>query len=370
MSDPKPGIKIRRLTLRNFKGIDELELEFPPPTFAGDPDVMVVGSANGVGKTSVLEAIMLLVTAGTYVLHPDIQGGEQNLSDFIEVLQESLPQRSFRDYFVKSDADEAFVEGTFTAPSLGPRPLELTLHLRRKGPEAAHLDSTEKAVEDFRGFDRTISMAGMRSMLAFSVEPLIAPPLLYLHSNRRIQEGTPTISALTNGRGNGPRGANQTTIPQFKTAVIKALMAKSGLFEDMDESVATLADGKLRSFLQEFAEARLGKLRSLPDNSFDIMVSPASGGSAYSFDALSSGQKEIISTLFLIWTAAREREHLILIDEPELHLNAEWHRDFVRQIHVQAPGSQIMMATHSEDVFASVEPERRLVIQRSNSPAA
>jgi recombinational DNA repair ATPase RecF len=53
--------KIRKLTLKNFKAIDELVLDFPAPEFDDEPDMVVIGSKNGVGKTSVLEAICLLV---------------------------------------------------------------------------------------------------------------------------------------------------------------------------------------------------------------------------------------------------------------------------------------------------------------------
>ena len=54
-------IKIRWLRIANYKGIDELELYFPRPKMSGDPDVVVMGSRNGLGKTSVLECCAMLL---------------------------------------------------------------------------------------------------------------------------------------------------------------------------------------------------------------------------------------------------------------------------------------------------------------------
>ena len=57
-------IKIRRLQIANYKGIDELELYFPRPKMSGDPDVVVMGSRNGLGKTSVLDSIWYALGGG------------------------------------------------------------------------------------------------------------------------------------------------------------------------------------------------------------------------------------------------------------------------------------------------------------------
>ena len=55
------AVKIRRIRIVNYKGIDELEIEFPGPKMSGDTDASVMGSRNGLGKTSVLECCALLL---------------------------------------------------------------------------------------------------------------------------------------------------------------------------------------------------------------------------------------------------------------------------------------------------------------------
>jgi len=81
---------------------------------------------------------------------------------------------------------------------------------------------------------------------------------------------------------------------------------------------------------------------------------------------LSSGQKEIISTLYLIWKYTREIHSIVLIDEPELHLNHEWHSRFIQHLYEMAPDNQYIMATHSEKVFESAPPEKRVLLEPGN----
>ncbi len=54
-------IKIRRISIRNYKGIDKLDMKFPVPRLPDDLDIFVMGSRNGLGKTSVIECCALLL---------------------------------------------------------------------------------------------------------------------------------------------------------------------------------------------------------------------------------------------------------------------------------------------------------------------
>lgn len=116
--------------------------------------------------------------------------------------------------------------------------------------------------------------------------------------------------------------------------------------------------------MERFAGGRIDKLRPLSDGSLELRVRPVDDPSAsFSFDGLSSGQKEIISTLFLIWHATREAPGVVLIDEPELHLNAEWQRAFIQTLRLLNPRNQYIMATHSELIFNAVPEDRRFLLE-------
>ena len=62
----KMTIRIERIAIKNYKGIDQLELDFPPPRMLGDPDIHVMGSKNGLGKTAIMECCSLLLLVAMF----------------------------------------------------------------------------------------------------------------------------------------------------------------------------------------------------------------------------------------------------------------------------------------------------------------
>ncbi len=61
---------------------------------------------------------------------------------------------------------------------------------------------------------------------------------------------------------------------------------------------------------------------------------------------LSSGERHILTFLTLVLFQGRRRDFLI-IDEPEISLNIKWQRDLMSLFHELAPGTQIIVASHS-----------------------
>ena len=204
------------------------------------------------------------------------------------------------------------------------------------------------------------------SLIGLDPEPLILPPLIYFHSYRKVSEGGVELRSMVEGR-NYPRGYRNVprnlSISTFKLSVIRAMMSRGGLFERFEDAKAGEVLSTLNKLMERYVGGYIEKLRPSPDNTLEFRVTPTNGGPSFNFDGLSSGQKEIISTLFLIWEHTRKHPGIVLIDEPELHLNPEWHRAFIRSLHEIAPRNQYIIATHSEDIFASVAPERRILLE-------
>ncbi len=61
MSGTEPSFRINSLEIHNYRGIKDLNLDFFHPRMAYDPDIMVIGSKNGLGKTSILECCAILM---------------------------------------------------------------------------------------------------------------------------------------------------------------------------------------------------------------------------------------------------------------------------------------------------------------------
>jgi energy-coupling factor transporter ATP-binding protein EcfA2 len=105
-----------------------------------------------------------------------------------------------------------------------------------------------------------------------------------------------------------------------------------------------------------------------PDAGFDLFL--LDGPSPrLSVDKLSSGQLEILMFAGVL-IMEQEMEGIILIDEPELHLDLQWHRSLLRSMSTLKPKCQIIAATHSPEVFDSVRSfERHFLVPADDSRA-
>ena len=77
---------------------------------------------------------------------------------------------------------------------------------------------------------------------------------------------------------------------------------------------------------------------------------------------LSAGQLELF--LFLSELALNEnRKGIIFIDEPELHLDPQWHRLILRTLMHLQPRAQLVVATHSPEIYdAAASYERHYLV--------
>ena len=52
--------------------------------------------------------------------------------------------------------------------------------------------------------------------------------------------------------------------------------------------------------------------------------------------------------------------------DPEMHLNAEWHRTFIHNLLELIPKNQYIISTHSEEVMDTVNKENRILLLPGN----
>jgi predicted ATPase len=361
---PNPlKVRLKSLYIENYKGIDNLEVKFQGPKLSTDPHITVIGSENGIGKTSILECCALLLLS----LSDRKEFSEWwSIVDFMRYEELALDPYQL---MVRAGAKSAKVSGTFSLAqdeftvslTCGQKRLSVEPYVRPK--ELASIFENSKRSEHR---DHQISL--FLSLLGVQGEPMIFPPFLYFNSYRKIQEGNPELGMMMSGERHHWRrrfSPEYAPVSAFKIEIIRALMGRHGLFESVNEADAEAVVQQLNALIVEYAHGNLAKLRDSDERGVELRVSPKGKESSYPFDGLSSGQKEVISTLFLIWKYTRKQPGIVLIDEPELHLNAEWHRGFIRQLALLQPDNQYIIATHSEHVFDSVDEGNRLLLRPS-----
>jgi predicted ATP-binding protein involved in virulence len=350
--DTFKNLKIRKIEIKNYKLFDDITIDFPPPQYKGDPDVMVLGSRNGQGKTSVMEAMALSYIALT-------KADPRFISNFFE-------ENNLDDQIIKAGKNEATIKCEFSYRTIR-FSIQLTIPRGKavKISSEPHIDPRLKeAILNSQANQSFLSM--LEQALGLRMEPLIAPYFTYMHSFRKTPEGKPELDSLTENNKSRSRYMvdRRSETSRFKTEVIRYLMGSAGLFEGMENSKNQTELEMLNSLVEKYANGSIHKLKPQPYNTLDILIKPINGGNAFSFDGLSSGQKEIITTLFTIWQNTKDNPGIVMIDEPELHLNSIWHKEIVGQLFKICPENQYILATHSEQIFNSVDPERRIILKQ------
>ena len=341
-------IKIRSISIRNYKGIDALDMQFPVPRLSDDPDIFVMGSRNGLGKTSIIECCALLLLGP--ILREERRFRRRDRYSIVDA----------PDLLIRAGERSAEIGGEIV---LGDEAVTVKMSIDRHGRVKISDDKLFERMMKKRSIDLESDADDLiRAVCGFTPNPVIENTFLLFHSYRKVQEGNPEMGMMLRGRN--PRRPPRYEFPMsaFKLQILRSLMGQANLFELDEEERSAETIEALNKLIETYAGGTISKLRPSPDNTIDFRVNPVGRGESFTFDGLSSGQKEIISTLFLIWYHTRNRPSVVFIDEPELHLNAQWHRGFVKSLTSLAPQNQYIIATHSEDVMDSVSEDRRALL--------
>ncbi len=350
---PNLPIKIRHLAIRNYKGLDALALDFPSPRMPNDPDILVMGSENGLGKTSVIECCSLLLLA--------LSLGVKRFKELFK-LYGGRSELDVPDLLIKAGSHYAEIKGDIV---LGDESGPVRIRIDRHGLVKIAGGSLLEKIRENERFDSERDPDHLiKAICGFTLDPVVENTFLLFHSYRKVQEGNPELGMMVE-RDHSPRWRRrgyEFPMSIFKLRILRSLMRRANLFEFVEKEDPDETLEKLNDLMKFYAGGEIHKLRPSPDNTVEVRVKPRTGKDSFAFDGLSSGQKEIISTLFLIWDHTKDNPSVVFIDEPELHLNAQWHRSFMKQLVDLAPQNQYIMATHSEDIMDSVNEDRRVLL--------
>ena len=86
-----------------------------------------------------------------------------------------------------------------------------------------------------------------------------------------------------------------------------------------------------------------------------------------SVDQFSSGQIELFA-LFATLLQIRNSSKVIFIDEPELHLDPQWHATLLHEMRRFLPNAQFIIATHSPQIYDSVYSYQRHFLVADDDP--
>jgi energy-coupling factor transporter ATP-binding protein EcfA2 len=331
-----PAPKLLGLRIEGFRRIQQpLELDLRSPRGAALSTVVLAGP-NGCGKTSVLEAILLGLGQEAMLLR-DQEPKEREVSSRAE-----LPPGVRIELTLSLDGGplERWVR---TRDSLARREHDGTM-TRLDGPDG--LSRPELRVEYFSSW-RWPRLVGSVQPLAPGRFPSPTEANRPWRIKRRIADERARIGFQQTEPG-------QQIIPGTSRADIWL-----GRIND----VWALFHGNDGTQIDISIVEPVGEEEGLQADLFVMRGRER----VCSVDRLSAGELELLS--LADWFILRDaRDGLVLIDEPELHLHAQWQATIGRALRRLAPDAQLIMTTHSPILWDQAYGFERFLLVPEDDP--
>jgi AAA domain len=339
---------LSRLRIVNFRSLENIEVEF-------DSLVNVVIGPNAIGKTTILEAIRLAKA----VLAPRTQAETQQTMQSLGLMSPHLPQRllpgalthdpdkptTIKCAFKATAAEIAKLEGLVPtlAPDLALRNIGLSFANPGQAmnflnsPQGAAAQQTAQATLtaeigrvkttgtlelnlaiDFRRSGMNGEFPGQQILFS-ALDQHVDPSktlFSYFPADRALPTGEQPVQlgmADTNQQLESYNSQPQLKYTRLKNMIFNTIIGQPTGRQQLFEQFSLIFEKVLKGrSLGEIGVNAIGML--------SIPIIDTESGRSFDIDGLSSGEKGLILTSLLIAKSVAN-DGLILLDEPELHLN-------------------------------------------------
>jgi predicted ATPase len=347
-----PKLRIKKLTVENFRGIDHLELDFVDHNDKA-LDLVVFAGSNGVGKTSVLEAILLLLNfqGGYWLVGSNYQDYQIRFGTKKTVLKCEMEARlglkvaNFSTELGKDNFAEA------RTSLMRPR---FNFLVRSEHDSLSNVVSRGEAQAEYFSSRRHTEDQGNPQN---QNPPQIIPPGITRISELKRQVISTYYRMLRNGgkKSNGPFDKLQKVWRLFHGNDQELDVIPVDNNPGSGDEVVIRDPKPIPSDITSLAQAR-----ELAPTRDDIP-------SMVPLDRLSAGQLALLS--FAGPLVFRDKPvDFVLIDEPEQHLHVQWQRFLIPALQELAPQAQFFVATHSEEILNSVLSYERFILVTDEDP--
>ena len=377
-------MRIASLRVANLRAIEYLEL-------AGLDDFVMIAGANGCGKTTVLDAVRLLKSV--YVQDEykrwfsEFSVNADRPTNFASLFRDSTIPASIRASIQLSSSELQFIQDraksifltlllnerrdyseaiTGEPPLLPPSidPQQLAEIETRSAKMAQNLREEAASSDGFINIEVTLrsdppAIIPSTSFLATAFFSCFRPEVLgefEFHTSRRIyhRETVGSVNLKMADRSEQRRSRFlydlENKYKNIKTQLLEEYVsAKLKNFDPENQPLQTSLKELFRAFFpgKQFLGISIGEDGSI---SFPVQLET---GEVHDIDELSSGEKEIVYGYLWLRTGPPVGS-VILVDEPELHLNpalVQGLPDFYDRHLAKALDAQVWIVTHSDAIL-------------------
>lgn len=373
-------MKLKQLRLANFRGFDQIDIQF-------EEDVTVIAGVNGVGKSALLRAIVKSMSLALPRITPsnekvigladtDIKAGKDSLT--ASTLMTSPKATIYVDMSRRSSISITKAE------ELTKRRDELRFATRetKKGSKEAQeiedeirrIDLQLKPVEDISTVRVLPTEVDARlEDTANGMKSDRAQPVAVFYSTSRFLSQLPPILP-------------KTKAIDFAAAYNKALDQLEVSLNDFANWYRVLTEeGAPKLTIKMFQQLESAITTFLPDLSSLTLhsekppkFSVQKNGSTFFLEQLSDGERGLLALVFDLTrrlaitnpeseNPIAEGVAIVMIDEIELHLHPKWQRQVVRRLQDVFKCCQFVITTHSPQVIGQVKAEKLRLLSHDDS---
>ncbi|MCK9620263.1 MAG: AAA family ATPase [Methylobacter sp.] len=372
-------MKLERVTLANFRGYDQIDLQF-------EADVTVIAGVNGVGKSALLGAI---VKAMSLVL-PHITPSQEKVIGLADTDVKSGKDNLALSILLNTSKANIYVDIARSAAISAARAEELTIRrdkLRFATRETKKRSKEEQEIKD--------EISRIEIQLA-SVEDVPTVRILPKESHT---SQSPIVDTLET-EGAQPIAVFYSTSrflsrlpPSLKAKAIKIATAYDKALDQLEVSLNDFANW-YRVLAEENQSTRVARMFQqleaaiatfLPDVSSLSLhserpprFSVQKNGSTFFLEQLSDGECGLLALVFDLTrrlaianpvsdNPIADGVALVMIDEIELHLHPKWQRQVVRRLRDVFKNCQFVITTHSPQVIGQVNAKKLRLLSHDNA---
>lgn len=352
-------MQINRLTLTNFRAFEQAEFEF-------EPGMNLLVGINGVGKSTVLDAIRIL------------------LSQLLPIVGVSKSKR------LDFDVKDITVECDWLYTSLVCNIAGVSLEYESRRWREKNIKHSSEPIENDDGnlpelkrlreiLDEHLpqELKGMKQKdILKYLKASEQQPLALYFSTRRSLANMATPSKQSSAGNQAAAFADALTYRELRLRefaewlLVQEALVKEGV------KLAEQHLSVLNNAVTNFIDTCTG-LEPIREPTTTLLLNK--GGMKLDVRWLSDGERGILALILdlarRLSQANPELENplqdgkaVVLIDELDLHLHPRWQRNIVKKLTTTFPNCQFIATTHSPQIIGEVESESILIIERGEQP--
>jgi predicted ATPase len=322
----------------------------------------ILVSENGVGKTTVLNALYVVLTSHFFKLtsldferivltfnHDEIT---INKSDLLQIENQNY-------YYIYKEIKQKLLDIDFNALMEFSRefPLEKLMEHPRLLSAAKALETPPRLLAtQLRKFS-TVREEGVLSTISEKIKANFDYEVIYFPTYRRIEENLSNLGYVSQS----PNVLLQSSmsdvsdhIEQITSEIaalrIDRLLTLAKLNSDHIYDQEQKKQNAIKTFINVCNPYLFDKQFVYNDKQIKIELILTKNNRPITLDKLSSGEKQIVS-IFSILYLASSKKNLVIFDEPELSISMEWQKMLLPDVLKSPQCHGIIAATHSPFIF-------------------